>query len=57
MAVKRGRLDYQEHANTEMARKFLNGDLQKDLQDAEAAYGDRKNNTGVAMYLEQRMGD
>ena len=56
LALKRGRHDYEQDERTENARLFASGDLQQAVDDAETAYGARKQ-SGVAMFLGPRMGD
>ena len=56
LALKRGRHDYEQGERTENARLFASGDLQQEVDDAETAYGARKQ-SGVAMFLGPRMGD
>ena len=56
LALKRGRHDYEENLRTDKARLFATGDLQQEVEDAETAYGARKQ-VGVAMFLGPRMGE
>ena len=43
------RREFQQNANTEIARRYANGELQQEQEDAEATYG-KSRMTGVAVY-------
>ena len=50
------RREFQQNANTEIARRYANGELQQEQEDAEAAYG-KRHMTGAAVFLGPRMGE
>jgi hypothetical protein len=56
LALKRGRHDYDDNLKTRQAYSFARGDLQQEVDDAETAYGARKQ-VGVAWFLGPRMGE
>ena len=51
LAIKRARFDVENSDNTQLAKKYKNGELARELSHARRAY-DRKKHTGLAALLE-----
>ena len=56
LMCKRGRHEAYYEMNTELAAQYHSGQLQREKEEAETIYGDRKQK-GIAEYLGPRMGN